>query len=223
MGGLVELAAKSQPMPVNDQQQHPVVINEHDLQRYKLIIAYDGTRYKGYQRQSSSTTPPLAAAAGVAATTDNDNHDTSSSNNNDNKKKKHKKDHNNIPLARQLKKRKHDEVSGEVKVVPLTVQESLEDALEHYTTLHRYLLRVRSAGRTDAGVHARGQVVAVSLPKNIINHGNDNSTTVVITNNNKNNNNYGKFVKLLIQDYLLILVLKMYRHVLNLLIQDMML
>ena len=48
--------------------------------------------------------------------------------------------------------------------VPATVQETLEDALEFYTGLGRRELKVRFAGRTDGGVHARGQVVVVSLP-----------------------------------------------------------
>lgn len=45
-----------------------------------------------------------------------------------------------------------------------TIQEVLEDTLEFYTGLNRNDLRLRFAGRTDGGVHARGQVVAVSLP-----------------------------------------------------------
>lgn len=46
-----------------------------------------------------------------------------------------------------------------------TIQQILEDALEFYTGLPRDKLMVRFAGRTDAGVHAKGNVVCVSLPK----------------------------------------------------------
>jgi tRNA pseudouridine38-40 synthase len=105
-----------------------------ELQRYKLILSYDGTRYKGWQRQSSSS-----------SSTGNDGSISTSS-----------------PNARNWKKRKHDN-TGRVMPIPLTIQESLEDALEQYSSLDRNVLRVRMAGRTDAGVHAKGQVVVVSL------------------------------------------------------------
>lgn len=41
-----------------------------------------------------------------------------------------------------------------------TIQGVLEEALAHFTTVHG---RVVGAGRTDAGVHARGQVIAVEV------------------------------------------------------------
>ncbi|KAG7369800.1 tRNA pseudouridine synthase A [Nitzschia inconspicua] len=106
----------------------------NDLQRYKLILSYDGTRYKGWQRQSSSST----VQDGFTSPSPKNTH--------------------------HLKKRKHDDM-GRVVTIPLTIQETLEDALEMYSSLDRPTLKVRMAGRTDAGVHARGQVVAVTLPK----------------------------------------------------------
>jgi tRNA pseudouridine38-40 synthase len=105
-----------------------------ELQRYKLILSYDGTRYKGWQRQSSSS----SVNDGSVLTSP--------------------------PDARHWKKRKYDN-TGRVVTIPLTIQESLEDALELYSSQDRRVLRVRMAGRTDAGVHAKGQVVVVSLPK----------------------------------------------------------
>ena len=44
----------------------------------------------------------------------------------------------------------------------LTVQGCLEDAL---TLITRQLVQLTVAGRTDAGVHARGQVAHVEVPR----------------------------------------------------------
>lgn len=49
------------------------------------------------------------------------------------------------------------------KSVPRTVQGCLETALVRYTNSKVVDLCMRFAGRTDAGVHARGQIVAVTL------------------------------------------------------------
>ena len=45
-----------------------------------------------------------------------------------------------------------------------TVQRRLEAALTRFTGLPREALKVQAAGRTDAGVHARGQVAQFSTP-----------------------------------------------------------
>ncbi|KAL3905078.1 MAG: hypothetical protein SGILL_009823, partial [Bacillariaceae sp.] len=127
--------------PKKSQARHPQPSPE-DLQRYKLTLSYDGTRFSGSQRQSSSSSMQDKSPANMAGALGEPRP-------------------TNI---RNLKKRKHDEL-GRVKPIPVTVQESLEDALEMYSSLDRPALRMRVAGRTDAGVHARGQVVAVSLPK----------------------------------------------------------
>ena len=105
-----------------------------DLKRYILIVSYDGTGYSGFQRQSSSS-------SSVNDTATDERSSKRRRPNNQNKKK--------------IKNRSS---------VPTTVQETLEDALEFYTGLDRKELKVRFAGRTDGGVHARGQVVVVSLP-----------------------------------------------------------
>lgn len=106
---------------------------ENTLERFKLIVAYNGTRFKGFQRQSSG----MAAVA----------------------------QEGDCPANR---KRRRCNDGPKKKKVPLTIQECLEDALELYTGLGRDCLRVRFAGRTDGGVHARGQVVAVSLPESVM-------------------------------------------------------
>jgi len=124
------------------------VENGSTLHRFKLIVAYNGNRYKGFQRQSSDGSP----LDDTPATEDS------------------------IPTAEETttNPRKRPR-SGNLpnKKVPLTIQESLEDALEQYSGLNRQQLRLRFAGRTDGGVHARGQVVAVSLPETILPESND--------------------------------------------------
>ncbi|CAB9526515.1 pseudouridine synthase A [Seminavis robusta] len=114
--------------------------------QYILIISYDGTRFHGFQRQYANVS-------------------TNTSNNSSNK------------VVGVMKKRPRvDTVTG---VRPplvfnhktVTVQECLESAILHWIgnsspllwTLEKLNLRV--AGRTDKGVHARGQVVAVQLPE----------------------------------------------------------
>jgi tRNA pseudouridine38-40 synthase len=98
---------------------------DQQLQRYKLVVVYDGTRFKGFQRQSSGD---------------------------DNSK------------ALRFYKRKRVDSVGQTATVPLTIQECIEDTLEQYSGLGRSDLKLRFAGRTDAGVHSRGQILVVSLP-----------------------------------------------------------
>lgn len=157
----------------------PSPTGKEELVRYKLILSYDGTRYKGWQRQSSSTSvqDSFTTTTDVVENQQKSSSSSSCTNTNANTSK-HRRQHPNA----NLKKRKHDEM-GKVVTIPLTIQESLEDALEmmyyHSHSLDRPSLQVRSAGRTDAGVHARGQVVVVSLPTPT--NGNDDN------NNNDNN------------------------------------
>jgi tRNA pseudouridine38-40 synthase len=96
------------------------------LVRYKLIVSYEGTRFKGFQRQGLG---------------DSDGNSNS-----------------------KFFKRRRFENGGQVSKTPLTVQQFLEDALEQYSELSRSVIKLRFAGRTDAGVHGRGQVLAISLP-----------------------------------------------------------
>jgi tRNA pseudouridine38-40 synthase len=93
------------------------------VRRYKLVVEYDGTRFKGFQRQSSGengTTP-------------------------------------------RFPKKRRVNAGGQAEQVPVTIQECLEDSFMQYSGLSRPDLSVRFAGRTDAGVHARGQVVVTNL------------------------------------------------------------
>lgn len=59
------------------------------------------------------------------------------------------------------KKRSRDDKRK--KNVPRTIQDCLEEALAQWTGLAIPALRLRCAGRTDKGVHATGQVVAVDI------------------------------------------------------------
>ena len=111
----------------------------NQLRRCKLIVSYDGTRYCGFQRQSSSSSISRY--------------------------------HEGIGGEKTKRRRPNNEIKKKVKnrgVVTTTVQEILEDALEFYTGLTREEMRIRFAGRTDSGVHARGQVVVLSLPSAIV-------------------------------------------------------
>ena len=66
-------------------------------------------------------------------------------------------------------KRPHYDENGKRRKVVCTIQDCLEDTILRRMGLPSSIslsdLRMRCAGRTDAGVHARGQVVAFTLPK----------------------------------------------------------
>ena len=119
------------------------------LHRYKMIVAYNGSRFKGFQRQSSGAPPEKSKPAdGMDATA-------------------YILEHPRMKCPDSQRKRCRDDANQKLfpkKQAPETIQETLEDALEFYSGLHRRDLCLRFAGRTDGGVHARGQVVAVSLP-----------------------------------------------------------
>ena len=94
---------------------------------YVLTVAYDGSRYNGFQRQTTSA-----------------------------------------PFGPKVPKRPRFDVNGRKQHVVHTIQDCLEDALMSlYPELSLESLRMRCAGRTDAGVHARGQVVAIDLEQPI--------------------------------------------------------
>lgn len=115
--------------------------DETPLQRFKLIVAYNGNRFKGFQRQS--------AGSSSTASADKEQQEEDS-------------------LSPSTRKRRRGENAANKKKVPFTIQECFEDALEQYTGLNRDILRVRFAGRTDGGVHATGQVIAISLPESVV-------------------------------------------------------
>jgi len=117
----------------SESEDQPIQI----LNRYTLVVSYDGSKYSGFQRQSSSSS---------SSTTDATS---------DNMERPMKRPRPNNQIKKKIKNRGS---------VPTTVQETLEDVLEFYTGMDRIKLKVRFAGRTDGGVHARGQVVVASLP-----------------------------------------------------------
>jgi tRNA pseudouridine38-40 synthase len=95
------------------------------MRRYKLVVEYDGTRFKGFQRQSSG---------------ENENEATP-----------------------RFPKKRRVNAGGQAEQVPVTIQACLEDSLMQYSGINRQDLALKFAGRTDAGVHARGQVVVANL------------------------------------------------------------
>jgi len=97
---------------------------------YMLIVAYDGTRFHGFQRQVDN-----------AAMT--------------------------VKAERPRKRPMLDQTDGTRKHCNVSVQEVLElvilqDLCPGQTTIEE--MNLKFAGRTDKGVHARGQAVTVQLP-----------------------------------------------------------
>ena len=97
----------------------------------KLTIAYDGSRFNGFQRQMT-----------------------------------------NVSMMERPPKRPHWDTNGVKKNVSFTIQECIEDAVVSYSnhvtpeepsTVND--IKLKFAGRTDKGVHARGQVVTVCVPQ----------------------------------------------------------
>lgn len=115
------------------------------VHRVKLIVQYNGSRFKGFQRQSSSGSSNSGPSNRNVVVTEEAFQPSSK-------------------RQRRALSSQHDKQ----KKVPLTIQECMEDRLEHYTGLDRNQLRFRFAGRTDGGVHARGQVVVISVPKSLL-------------------------------------------------------
>jgi len=104
---------------------------------YRLTVAYDGTRFHGFQRQIEN-----AALTAKTTTTSNG-------------------------YINPVKKRPVYEPDGTRKNCCLSVQEVLElvilqDLYPNQTTADEVCLKF--SGRTDKGVHARGQTVTVNLP-----------------------------------------------------------
>ena len=94
---------------------------------YLLTVAYDGSRYNGFQRQTTTAT-----------------------------------------IGPKVPKRPRFDKNGIKQNVVHTIQDCLEDALMSlYSEVTLESLRMRCAGRTDAGVHARGQIVAIDLEQTI--------------------------------------------------------
>jgi tRNA pseudouridine(38-40) synthase len=128
---------------------------------YKLIVAYDGTRFHGFQRQIDNRTMM-----------------------------ERMKDKLSLAASRP-KKRPHFDLSGPNtgvrKGCNISIQEVLEMVLlELFPSCSVQDIAFKFAGRTDKGVHARGQVCTVQLPStmdlSIINEENIPSQVAEFTN-----------------------------------------
>ena len=119
------------------------------LRHYKFTVAYNGARFHGFQRQAAQP----KQNSGFSNGEDDDNH-------------------------KRLRLGKESNQNKTKKGAPMTIQGCLEQAFLQYAQQQQQQqhansnsnhvslsdLRVRFAGRTDKGVHARGQVVTCFLP-----------------------------------------------------------
>ena len=132
-----------------------------------MKVEYNGFRYAGFQRQTA----------------------TNETNRNSNM--------NNTSCTSKLSKRKRANrdsccsTSSSINptttpVFPNTIQHQLETAIQKYTNLSLSTLRLRGAGRTDAGVHATGQVVAFDIPVRLLGLGLQQEREVIIGDGNCN-------------------------------------
>lgn len=110
------------------------------MPRYKLIVAYDGTRFNGFQRQTTAVTSNLVRPGVTKRKRDNDNYY-----------------HDAVDPSQARPKSKRSKVT--------TVQECLEFAMATWSGVASTTdLALRFAGRTDKGVHTTGQVCVCTLP-----------------------------------------------------------
>lgn len=129
------------------------------MPQYIFIVAYDGTRFHGFQRQysNSDTSKGYAVIEGM--------------------KKRPRIDQGTgerLPMTRTDSPKQHHQQQQQPRQYnhkTVTVQECLEYAiLQWISTVTPDVpwslddLNLRVAGRTDKGVHARGQVIAVQFP-----------------------------------------------------------
>lgn len=114
---------------------------------FVMKVEYNGYCYAGFQRQTATNT----------ANTNTNN--STNSKNNDN--------HHTKPAKRKRATTCDSPTpssTNPTSAFPNTIQHQLEMAIQKYTNLSLSTLRLRGAGRTDAGVHASGQVVAFDIP-----------------------------------------------------------
>jgi tRNA pseudouridine(38-40) synthase len=159
---------------------------------YKMTVAYDGTRFNGFQRQitngemESRTYPDQCLPGSHDNVNDSSNgtiHGEAESGclpiavasvRNGNK---NQSSLNGRRALVSVPKRPHwVGQSGKKKRVACTVQDCIEDAIASWTHSNAADICLRFAGRTDAGVHARGQVIRVHLVPPLRRDGTINNT-----------------------------------------------
>lgn len=133
---------------------------------FKMIVAYDGSRFSGIQRQTSTASMLLLKNSSSSEV--NNCNDTSGR-----KRRKGKEDSSSRPPRNPSR----DMNTGRRKKCLVTIQECLELALlgwihdtmasDEAKTISIETINLRFAGRTDKGVHARGQVIAVRIPEQL--------------------------------------------------------
>lgn len=122
------------------------------MPHYKLVVAYDGTRFHGFQRQLTNRDVALLSSGDDSGIPSDGHrvtaHDTPSS------------------RADRPPKRPHWLASGQKKPCSQTIQQVLEEAIMSWTGItHVQDVSLLFASRTDKGVHSQGQVIAIQLPQ----------------------------------------------------------
>jgi len=115
---------------------------QHAVLTLVMKIEYNGYCYAGFQRQTATNT-----TANINSSKENNNTSSKPA------KRKRTTCDSPTPSSTNLS-----------TAFPNTIQHQLEMAIQKYTNLSLSTLRLRGAGRTDAGVHATGQMVAFDIP-----------------------------------------------------------
>ncbi|KAL7549290.1 hypothetical protein ACHAWF_012565 [Thalassiosira exigua] len=144
-----------------------------------MTVAYDGSRYAGFQRQSAtkrrreaaSAAQPTTPGAPYGAPSDRGHSAGAAAQSPEASPEESPQSDQGDGVAPQSPAEspgpRPDQPHSShkrSKPPPVTVQHQIETALQRWTGLSQAALRVRGAGRTDRGVHASGQVVAFDVP-----------------------------------------------------------
>jgi tRNA pseudouridine(38-40) synthase len=131
---------------------------------YKLIMAYDGSRFNGFQRQiTNERMESRVSVPGLAA--NREPQEQRLDNTTTGPPEQPASATRRAGAVAVVPKRPHwdSAAPGRKKRVACTVQDCIEDSIRSWTGQSAEGIGMRFAGRTDAGVHARGQVIRVAL------------------------------------------------------------